>query len=124
FLDALINRATVLVALRRFDEGIALYDRALLLRPDSTEALRNRANALVMQKRFEEAARDCEKILTIDPACKYMKGIAAHNRLQSCDWRRFHAARDEIDHDLRAGAPVIQPFEYLALRSSQADLHA
>ena len=124
FVEAIINRATVLVALRRLDEGIALYDRALRLRPDSTEALRNRANAFVLQKRFEDAARDCEKILKLDPAFKYMKGIAAHNRLQSCDWRGYHAARDEIDRDLHAGAPVIPPFEYLALSSSPADLHA
>ena len=124
FPEAVINRATVLVALRRLDEGIALYDRALRLRPDSTEALRNRANAFMVQKRFEDAARDCEKILTLDPACKYMKGIAAHNRLQSCDWRGYHAARDEIDRDLRAGKPVIPPFDYLALSSSPADMHA
>src|SRR5258706_16437868 len=84
FVEPISNRATVLVALRRVDEGLGLYGRALGLRPDNIEALRNRANAFVVQKRFEDAARDCEKILTLDPAFKFMKGIAAPNRLQSC----------------------------------------
>ncbi len=124
FVEPIINRATVLVALRRVDEGLALYDRALGLRPDNIEALRNRANAFVVQKRFEDAARDCEKILTLDPAFKFMKGIAAHNRLQSCDWRGYRVIRGEIDRDLRSGAAVIPPFEYLALSPSPADQYA
>jgi protein O-GlcNAc transferase len=124
FVEPIINRATVLVALRRVDEGIVLYNHALGLCPNSIEALRNRANAFVIQKRFEDAARDCEKILMLDPASKFIKGIAAHNRLQSCDWRGYHIIRGEIDCDLRAGATVIPPFEYMALSPSPADQHA
>ena len=124
FVEPIINRATVLVALRRVDEGIALYDRALGMRRGNTEALRNRANAFLIQKRFEDAVRDCEEILTLDPSFKFMKGIAAHNRLQSCDWRGYRVTRGEIDRDLRTGAAVIPPFEYLAMSSSPADQHA
>ena len=124
FVEPIVNRATVLVALRRIDEAIALYGRALALHPGSIDALRNRANAFVIQKRFDDAARDCEKILTLDPAAKFIKGIAAHNRLQSCDWRGYGVIRGEIDRDVRAGAAVIPPFEYMAASPSAADQHA
>ena len=47
--------AILLSELKRLDEALASYDRALSLRPDYAEALYNRGNALHELKRFEEA---------------------------------------------------------------------
>jgi tetratricopeptide (TPR) repeat protein len=40
--EALFNRAVTLQKLRRFEEALASYERALVLRPDYVEALNNR----------------------------------------------------------------------------------
>src|SRR5262245_8719777 len=49
------DRGNALKALRRFDEALASYDRALALKRDYAEAFNNRGNALRELKRFEEA---------------------------------------------------------------------
>jgi tetratricopeptide (TPR) repeat protein len=75
--------------MRRVDEALSIYDRALRIEPNNLEALRNRANALIVQRKFEEAARDCERLLAIDRDQKYVRGVLAHAKLQCCDWRDF-----------------------------------
>jgi tetratricopeptide (TPR) repeat protein len=40
------NRGRALQALKRFDEAVASYDRAIALRPDYTEAFSERAVAV------------------------------------------------------------------------------
>ena len=49
------NRGNALRELKRFDEALASYDKALALKPDYAEALINRGNALLELKRFDEA---------------------------------------------------------------------
>ena len=44
--EAHSNRGNVLKELKRYDEALASYDRALVLRPDYAEAHSNRGNAL------------------------------------------------------------------------------
>jgi tetratricopeptide (TPR) repeat protein len=76
FPEALINRAKVLCALKRFDDAVSDYDQALSLRPDAAEAHLNRANALMQMRRFEEALASYDKTLAIKPD----DAIALNNR--------------------------------------------
>ena len=55
YAEVLSNRGVTLHELKRFEEAVASYDRALTLRPDYVEALNNRGNALKALMRFEEA---------------------------------------------------------------------
>jgi tetratricopeptide (TPR) repeat protein len=55
YAEALSNRGLTLKELKRFEEALASYDRALTLRPDYGNALSNRGVALHELKRFEEA---------------------------------------------------------------------
>jgi tetratricopeptide (TPR) repeat protein len=53
--------------LRRFDEALASYDRALAMRPDYAEALFNRGITLQELKRFEEALASHDCALALRP---------------------------------------------------------
>jgi protein O-GlcNAc transferase len=46
YAEALSNRGNILQELKRFDDALASYDRALSVRPDYAEALSNRGNTL------------------------------------------------------------------------------
>jgi tetratricopeptide (TPR) repeat protein len=49
------NRGNTLFELKRFEEALASYDRAIVLRPNLVEAINNRGNALRALKRLGEA---------------------------------------------------------------------
>jgi tetratricopeptide (TPR) repeat protein len=59
------NHGLALAGLRRFDEAIASYDRALAVRPAFVEALCNRANALAELGRDAEALADYDRALAV-----------------------------------------------------------
>jgi len=64
---AINNRAVRLHELKRFDQAIALFDRALELAPQSAITLVNRGNSLAALGRFEEALADYDRALAIEP---------------------------------------------------------
>jgi predicted O-linked N-acetylglucosamine transferase (SPINDLY family) len=117
-IDALINYGTALLTLKRPDEAIAMYTMVLERQPENTEALCNRANALVTQKRYAEAVKDCDAILKLEPEFKYMRGIAAHCRLNCCDWSALENDKAEIAAGLKAGKLVVPPLEVAAIAST------
>jgi tetratricopeptide (TPR) repeat protein len=65
--EALLNRGATLHELKRFDEALASYDRALMLWPDYAEALSNRGWTLHELKRFDEALASYDRALTLRP---------------------------------------------------------
>lgn len=56
-----------LAARGRYEEALACYDRALLLKPDVPQWLRNRANALRNLGRFDEAEGSLRRALRLKP---------------------------------------------------------
>ena len=59
--------ATRCYDLKRPEEALASYDKALAIKPDYVEALNNRGNALRDLKRLEEALASYDKALAIRP---------------------------------------------------------
>ena len=53
--------------LKRYDEALASYDRALSFRPDYAEALNNRGNTLHELKRLDEALASYDRALAVRP---------------------------------------------------------
>ena len=53
--------------LKRTDEALASYDRALALKPDYAEAFYNRGNALQELKRTDEAVASYDRALALKP---------------------------------------------------------
>jgi SAM-dependent methyltransferase len=66
-LRALINRGIALRDLKRHDEAVAAYNRALVLNPDSTEALHQLGNLFAAQDKSAEAVVQFERALLVKP---------------------------------------------------------
>jgi hypothetical protein len=52
--------------LRRLEEAVASFDRALAIRPDNAKAHYNRGNALNELKRFDEALVSCDRAIALN----------------------------------------------------------
>ena len=60
-------RGVTLHELRRFDEALASYDRALTLQPNEADVLNNRGLALDKLKRHDEALASCSRAIGLRP---------------------------------------------------------
>src|SRR6516225_11874504 len=67
FAEAHANRGNALQELKRFDEAVASYDRALTQHADLAEAHSNRGNALTELARFEEALASYDRAQAARP---------------------------------------------------------
>ena len=65
--DAHSNRGGALQGLKRYDEAVASYDRAIALQPDHAAAHFNRGTALLEVKRHDEALASFDRALALRP---------------------------------------------------------
>jgi tetratricopeptide (TPR) repeat protein len=72
----LFNYGNVLSALRRPDDALANYDKALAIAPHFSDALTGRAAALNALGRFQEALISVDRAIVLKPA----NALAHHNR--------------------------------------------
>ena len=70
-------RGNALGNLRRLEEALASYDKALAINPAYAEVLNNRGNALIGVKRPDEALARYDKALAINPPMARRSTIAA-----------------------------------------------
>ena len=61
------NRGNALNDLKRHEEALASYDKAIALKPDYAEAYNNRGTALNDLKRHEEALASYDKAIALKP---------------------------------------------------------
>jgi tetratricopeptide (TPR) repeat protein len=88
-----INRGNALLYLKRYEEAIAMYDRAIALKPDDASYF-NKGNALRNMNRFEEAIAMYDRAIALDPVdADYYnnKGIALD------DLKRYEEAIEMYD---------------------------
>src|SRR6185436_12441640 len=73
FAEALNNRGNALRALKRLQEALTSFDRAVAVRADYAEALNNRGNSLVDLGRLEDALESYDRALAHRP--KYVDAL-------------------------------------------------
>ena len=87
----------VLQSLKRLDEAVASYDRALALKPDFAEALNNLGTTLQALARFDEALESYDRALALGPDYP----AALNNRGNTLrQLARFDEALDSYDRAL------------------------
>ena len=64
---ALSNYGAILNELKRFEEALASYDRAIAPKPDYAEGINNRAIALKERKRFDEVLASYDQAIALEP---------------------------------------------------------
>jgi tetratricopeptide (TPR) repeat protein len=102
--------------LRRFDEALASFDRAIALRPQHAEAHYHRANALHALKRFDDALAGYNRALALQPRFAQAldnRGVTLH------ELKRYDDALASFD-----AAAVLQPASAAALASRGRALQA
>jgi hypothetical protein len=95
--EAWSNKGVALKELKRFDEAIAQYDKALSLKPDYHEAWTNKGVTLHELKRFDEAIAQYDKALSLKPDYHEAwtnKGVTLH------ELKRFDEAIAQYDKAL------------------------
>jgi protein O-GlcNAc transferase len=106
--------------LKRFEEALASYDRALTVRPDYAEALFNRGGTLHELKRFEEALASYDRALAANEDTPYAFSGAADCVMRLCDWeRRARSAADSSAH-VSGKKSIISPFLLLGYGGDSA----
>ena len=91
--------AACAAGLKRLDEALASYDKALALKPDYAKAFNNRGNALQDLKRLDEALASYDKALALKP--DYAEAL--NNRGNALrELKRFDEALASYDRALAA----------------------
>jgi tetratricopeptide (TPR) repeat protein len=91
------NRGIILHWVKRFDEALASYDRALVVRPGDAKVLYNRGNTLKELKRFDEALASYDRALAVRP--EYAEAL--NNRGNTLkELKRFDEALASYDRAL------------------------
>src|SRR6185436_5877194 len=107
------NRAVVLMRLSRFEEALADYNRALVIRPDYEESLYGRGSALIDLNRHDEAIAALQELLRRNPDYPYALGMLVHAQKTACDWRDTSAQTTMLEA-IRAGKRAASPLALLA----------
>jgi len=123
--EALNNRGMCLCFLGRVDEALASYDKALALKPDYADALHSRGMVRWREGQdYAAAIQDLERTAALAPQHDCVQGDLLHVRMHGADWTDFAAQAARIHEGVRAGRLTIDPFMYLAVSDSPADLQA
>jgi predicted O-linked N-acetylglucosamine transferase (SPINDLY family) len=101
--------------LKRFEEAIALYDKALAIDPNYAEALCNKGNALDELKRYEEAIACYEQALSINSNIDWAPGVWMHLKLKASSWENLEGNIQVLLAKVAAGEKVSNPFPLLAM---------
>jgi predicted O-linked N-acetylglucosamine transferase (SPINDLY family) len=80
-----------------------------------------RAGYLSYKKRFGEASEASDHAVAIDPNDVPSIRTGIHARLHACDWRQRALDQAQVSERLRAGEPVITPFNHRAFSASEAE---
>ncbi len=84
--------AARLLALKRYEEALASYDRTLAIKPDFAEALNNRGGVLRALERHEEALASYDQALALDP--RHLDALHNRGAALALAGRHEEAARD------------------------------
>lgn len=119
---ARFNKGKALAELRQYDAALQTYGEALALQPRLAEAWFGQGFVLHQLHRHDEAVHAYATALQIAPDLPFLKGSLLHEKMLACDWSGVAALTAEVERDLAAGKPAIEPFGWQGLATSSASL--
>ena len=108
---ALSNYGSVQAKLKRPEEALVCYERALALKPDYTDALNNQGNVLKGLKRLDEALTSYDRALQIKP--DYAEALYNRGNLLK-EFRRFTEAIENYQQVLAQDTENANAFCHMA----------
>jgi tetratricopeptide (TPR) repeat protein len=116
YAEALSNRGNTLHELKRFEEALASYDRALTVWPDYAEALCNRGVTLHELRRFEETLASYDRALTARP--DYAEALCNRGNILN-ELKRFEGSNEITGKTMPSKVLAIRSSSVATYRSSQ-----
>jgi predicted O-linked N-acetylglucosamine transferase (SPINDLY family) len=104
--------------LRRPEDELARYDKAIALKPDGAEAYNNRGNALIDLKRPEDALASYDKAIALKSNYEFLFGTILHTKMKICDWETFDQDFDRLRAKLTRYENASSPFPVLSVTGS------
>ncbi len=149
-VQMLFQLGNALSGLKRYEQAIASYDKALLLEPDQSAvwvkrraaaaALGQKTNlpdfardpqdadgwtvkaaALWFVSRYADAIEASDRALALAPENSVAMRLGIQSRLFACDWRRREDDQRRIVDSLRVEQPIIVPFFHRVFFDSEAE---
>jgi len=119
---SLVNYASALHELKRFEEAISYFDKALHLEPHFAQAWCNKGNTLRALKRYDEAIAHYDKAINLKPDMDWVYGDLLHTKMKICSWSGFAESLKSISEKVVVNEKVANPFWLLAM-NDDAWLH-
>lgn len=114
-----MDRGIATVNMGRPGPALIYIDKALALDSEDPIAWTYRAHALSALERVAEAVEASDRALALDPRSAAAARVSTHALLFACDWRRREELKRRITEGVRAGQPVVSPFNHLAISDSE-----
>jgi predicted O-linked N-acetylglucosamine transferase (SPINDLY family) len=111
----------VLSQLRRHNEALPAYDRAISLKPDLPEAWSGRGQALMVFKRYEEAYAAYDQAMKLIPELDYVAGKWLHARMHCCLWDDIENAYGRVLTEVSSRKKAASPFNLLSIPSTLSE---
>jgi predicted O-linked N-acetylglucosamine transferase (SPINDLY family) len=123
--EAWKSRGDLLRALGQVDAALGSYAEAVARDPNAAATWLQWGSVLWLERgALTEATAKVARAVALDPGLPYAPGFLLHLKLMACDWRDLAATATRLDAGVRAGKAVVEPFAYLPVSSSPADLAA
>ncbi len=121
FLKRLLGLGQVLSQLRRHNEALPVYDRAISLKPDLPEAWSGRGLALMAFKRYGEAYAAYDQAMKLMPELDYVAGQWLHARMHCCLWDGIQNAYTKVLTEVSSRKKAASPFNLLSIPSTLSE---
>lgn len=121
YIEALVNSGVVLRDMLRHREALERFNRVLAINPDYTTALANCAVLLTEFKQSEQAIAMFKHLLEVQPDYDYGPGLLCFERLHVCDWTDYDETVKKILKDLRAGRRSSKSLAIMAISDFAGD---
>jgi predicted O-linked N-acetylglucosamine transferase (SPINDLY family) len=106
------------IALRRLEDELASYDKAIARKPDDARGYVNRGRVLLKLKRYEDALASLEAAIALKPDYEFLCGGVLLTKMRICEFSNMEIEFVRISEKIMRGEKAGRPVDIIAVSSS------
>jgi predicted O-linked N-acetylglucosamine transferase (SPINDLY family) len=106
------------IALRRLEDEVASYDKAIARKPDDADGYVNRGHVLLKLQRYEDALVSFEMAMALKPDYVCLWGDLLFTKMQICEFPNIETEFARISQRIMQGEKAGRPSQILAISNS------
>jgi predicted O-linked N-acetylglucosamine transferase (SPINDLY family) len=106
------------IALRRLEDELASYDKAIARKPDDADGYVNRGRVLLKLKRYEDALASLEAAIALKPDYEFLCGGVLLTKMRICEFSNMEIEFVRISERIMRGEKAGRPVDIIAVSSS------